>query len=373
MSHKQETKACTTCTSNSLQSLRYPRCSVFVGRLARARAQASKSAEALPGLFISMPSSGSSSSSGGGDGVAKEDSVTSSSPSAPLPSFLAEGTRVKILGLKSRQDLNGMHGEIIGNEGGDRCPVKVCHADGSTENVMVRSRNLVELVEMPEGYGEWQLAGGSKNAGRATEDQPSATSSSPPCNSTVVAKPRFHSDQPLVQQVLAQRKRLLELTKLRQLSMADVADHQIFLSAIEEHLVGRREDISRRWRATEAMQHSSGMSGSRRQQLESRREGIRRAEAQFNQELRIFNRERAWFHAQAAFKQARAHALETFKEDGAGNWCAYSRTCARLRCAAVSEITMIHLSTPRTPLVLSPCDVARTYCLVFGTGTIRGS
>ena len=196
---------------------------------------------------------------------------------------------------------------------------------------MVKSRNLVELVEMPEGYCEWQQrdgrggggadvgSGASSTGGATTEDQQQAMT---PRSTLAAARPRFHGDQPLLEQVLAQRKRLLELTKLRQLSMADVADHQIFLSAIEEHLVGRREDVSRRWRATEAMQHSSGMSGSRRQQLEARREGIRRAEAIFNQDLKIFNRERAWFHAQAAFKQARAHALETFKEDGTGHWCA---------------------------------------------------
>ena len=317
-----------------------------------------------------VPSPSPSSSNGG----TKGGEAPSPSSAVPLPSFLAQGTRVKIVGLRSRQDLNGLHGVIVGNEGEDRCPVRVTHADGRSESVMVKSRNLVELVEMPEGYCEWQQrdgrggggadvgSGASSTGGATTEDQQQAMA---PRSTLAAARPRFHGDQPLLEQVLAQRKRLLELTKLRQLSMADVADHQIFLSAIEEHLVGRREDVSRRWRATEAMQHSSGMSGSRRQQLEARREGIRRAEAIFNQDLKIFNRERAWFHAQAAFKQARAHALETFKEDGTGHWCAAHtpKRSPRSCCTQMLHANVARKCCTRPPRPSPPERWASQFCV----------
>ena len=62
--------------------------------------------------------------------------------------------------------------------------------------------------------------------------------------------------------------------------------------------------------------------------LNGRMEALKRWEATFNEKVKLLKKEEEWFHKQAAFKKARDHVLENWKQDTHGNCAPRPRVTA---------------------------------------------
>ena len=124
-------------------------------------------------------------------------------------------------------------------------------------------------------------------------------------NSTPAAAPapsKYVPDVSVIEQLMTRRKGLLERMRAAELSLKDISEHQMFLSALEADLLQQRTELERKHRITEAMLKKA--QGSAAGALEAKMEALRRWESAFNEKVHLLQKERAWFHRQPAFKQA---------------------------------------------------------------------
>ena len=71
--------------------------------------------------------------------------------------------------------------------------------------------------------------------------------------------------------------------------------------------------------------------------------------------VHLLEKERAWFHRQPAFKQARAHVLERFREDAHGNYYNPDELEAGVRVAKVARASAVASPRPQpAPSALPP-------------------
>ena len=120
--------------------------------------------------------------------------------------------------------------------------------------------------------------------------------------------PEFDPHKPLVPQVIALRKQVLELMKEGVLSADDMADYHIFLVASEAHLEKRKVHIANQWQLTQAQARAGGR---KQQEHAEKLERLRAAEVRFNQEAKVHNQEKDWLRALPAYQQARYLALDS--------------------------------------------------------------
>ena len=64
---------------------------------------------------------------------------------------------------------------------------------------------------------------------------------------------RLRQDVSVIEQLMTRRKGLLERMRAAELSLKDISEHQMFLSALEADLLQQRTELERKHRITEAM------------------------------------------------------------------------------------------------------------------------
>ena len=163
-----------------------------------------------------------------------------------------------------------------------------------------------------------------KLALKKKEERMMATPTPPPSMSSplVTTEPLkiadFEPKQPVLAQVLANRKALLTIHQSGQLAARHIADYKKFLSSFTRRLNEQQPEIERRTMRLKAKQAAQG-----NRHTADYEHAVRKQQAiieQWNQEKHIFEKELAWLVALPAYQHTQAIVKNKFRVDSSGEF-----------------------------------------------------
>lgn len=163
-----------------------------------------------------------------------------------------------------------------------------------------------------------------KLALKKKEERMMATPTPPPSMSSplVTTEPLkiadFDPKQPVLAQVLANRKALLTIHQSGQLAARHIADYKKFLSSFTRRLNEQQPEIERRTMRLKAKQAAQG-----NRHTADYEHAVRKQQAiieQWNQEKHIFEKELAWLVALPAYQHTQAIVKNKFRVDSSGEF-----------------------------------------------------
>ena len=149
--------------------------------------------------------------------------------------------------------------------------------------------------------------------------KPGAASSKPNSGEAVISILEYDPKQPVLEQVLANRKRLLHIHQDGRLAAQDIADYKKFLSGMALRLNRMREDISRKSQLLK-LRRKQAEKGRRAADTDGAAQRTQAAISAWNRDNKLLEREQAWLISLPAFQQTQAIAKEKFKLDSSGEF-----------------------------------------------------
>ena len=124
-------------------------------------------------------------------------------------------------------------------------------------------------------------------------------------------------------ELMARKEKLLQKAQQNAVTLKDISDHQVHISGLIADMEKSKEEITRKYRITEAMLKQAGGRGDAKRMgtISERMERLRQRERIFNENVSFLNREVAWFHDSPAFKKAQKYVQQNWVQCGAaGPW-----------------------------------------------------
>ena len=124
-------------------------------------------------------------------------------------------------------------------------------------------------------------------------------------------------------ELMARKEKLLQKAQQNAVTLKDISDHQVHISGLIADMEKSKEEITRKYRITEAMLKQAGGRGDAKRMgtISGRMERLRQRERIFNENVSFLNREVAWFHDSPAFKKAQKYVQQNWVQCGAaGPW-----------------------------------------------------
>ena len=113
-------------------------------------------------------------------------------------------------------------------------------------------------------------------------------------------------------ELMARKEKLLQKAQQNAVTLKDISDHQVHISGLIADMEKSKEEITRKYRITEAMLKQAGGRGDAKRMgtISGRMERLRQRERIFNENVSFLNREVAWFHDSPAFKKAQKYVQQ---------------------------------------------------------------
>eukprot|EP00937_MAST-01D_sp_MAST-1D-sp2_P004083 g4083.t1 len=121
-------------------------------------------------------------------------------------------------------------------------------------------------------------------------------------------------------ELMSRKEALLLKAQRNAVTLKDISDHQMHISALIADMEKSKEEITRKYRITEALLKQA-REPRRAGTIGARMEALRRREKIFNENVSFLNREVAWFHDSPAFKKAQQYVQDNWVQCGdQGPW-----------------------------------------------------